>query len=119
MACRGRRKRTTTIGKHAEIKEKRRFSVPNVGYIDVSTYTLGPGLAAALYGYKSGLYEQWESEGLKVLDFYWITSVSLITSTSSPATFTSSRTLDTAMLVEPLSRFPTPKGPQTRSQTVV
>lgn len=56
----------------------RRFTVPNTGYIDVSTYTWG-FLGWAMIGYKNGLCEKWQSEGLKVVTTYSSTTVSTIT----------------------------------------
>ncbi|MCY2929464.1 MAG: RHS repeat-associated core domain-containing protein [Planctomycetota bacterium] len=41
-------------------------SVPNIGYIDVATYTWG-ALGYGLMGLKSGVYKAWTSEGLKVV----------------------------------------------------
>ena len=59
---------------NSPLTQKRVFSVPNTGYIDVSTYTWG-FLGWQLIGYKNGLYEKWDSEGLKVVKTYWSTNV--------------------------------------------
>jgi len=48
-----------------KMTEVRRFTVPNVGYIEVSSYGLG-FIGWAMYGYDKGLTNKWLSDGLYV-----------------------------------------------------
>ena len=68
---------TTEDADIAPLCPNQKFSIPNTGYIDVSTYTWGY-LGWCLIGYKNGLYDKWDSEGLKVVKSYWSTTVASI-----------------------------------------
>jgi RHS repeat-associated protein len=65
---------------NTEIAEIRKFTVPNTGYIDVSSFGWG-ALGWWLMGYRDGLHDTWNSERLKVVyTGKWKTSVTTITS---------------------------------------